>query len=427
MKKQLLCSILLLASALLMAQKSERQVLALDAPGDQLDVWHSIPLRADPFLAFSVTWESLVKQSLFYRFANDDRTQNWQSLPRDAHGENLVSELQFVAADWTRVQIRSSAPEELRTLKLHFYSPGRSELSAQAVHPSATLSACRCMTPDFRQREDWCPTGNCTPHPNPQATSVTHLIVHHAASTNASSDWAGVVRSIWDFHVNTNGWDDIGYNWLIDPNGVVYEGRGNDIQGAHFCGRNSGTAGFCMLGNFNTTEAQPAAVESLVEMLAWKNCDRDLDPLATTFHNSSARNLPVIAGHRDGCSTECPGNLFYPTFSVLRGAVKAYLDGACQTTALSGAEPELTAIRLAPNPSPRNQHHIQLAFSGAYRGPFRIHLYQATTARVLRSWRLNKNGSHWSGPIELEGLASGLYLLQIQTPTGSQTLKLLRE
>ncbi|MFN7929681.1 MAG: hypothetical protein U0Y68_17395 [Blastocatellia bacterium] len=55
-----------------------------------------------------------------------------------------------------------------------------------------------------------------------------HLLVHHTANANTATDWAAVVRAIWSFHIFTNGWSDIGYNYLIDPN-VIYEGAGAAI------------------------------------------------------------------------------------------------------------------------------------------------------------------------------------------------------
>ncbi len=411
------------------AQKSERQVLALTSSQIQTSAWQALPLKADPFLAFSVTWESTASQELYYRFANETEIQNWQLLHRDEHATAAwaVSELIFTDADWTQVQIKANAPEALSELKLHFYSPGRSELSTNQSITSKTLADCSCITPSYLDRDGWCPTGDCTPHPSPSFTEVTHLIVHHAASTNASSDWAGVVRSIWDFHVNSNGWDDVGYNWLIDPNGVVYEGRGNDIQGAHFCSRNTGTAGICMLGNFNTAEASAQAVESLIELLSWKACDKDIDPTATTLHATSNLNLPTIAGHRDGCSTECPGDLFYPTFSVIRGAVSAYIEGACNITSLPATDSSLGQLDVFPNPSTSENTSLQVNLSGAYRGDFQIKLYQASSAKLQGAWQFTKDGPQWSTALATTALAPGLYILEVESPNGRQHFKIIRE
>ena len=114
--------------------------------------------------------------------------------------------------------------------------------------------------PPVVSRTAWgCPEGQQSSW-TPQYTAVTHLVVHHSAGSNTSSDWAGTVRSIWDFHSRPvedggRGWGDVGYNYLIDPNGVIYEGRagGDNVIGAHFSCRNGGTMGVCLLGTFVTT------------------------------------------------------------------------------------------------------------------------------------------------------------------------------
>jgi len=197
--------------------------------------------------------------------------------------------------------------------------------------PSAHLRTddCPCTLPTFQDRADWCPNGDCPEITNPTITNVTHLIVHHSAGTNVSSNWAGVVRSIWDYHVNTNGWDDIGYNWLIDANGVIYQGRGDNVQGAHFCGQNGNTVGLCVLGDFTNTQPTSDATDALTKLLAWKSCDIEADPTTSSTHASSGLNLDNISGHRDGCATSCPGDSFYPQIAGIRGDVEDYIENVC--------------------------------------------------------------------------------------------------
>jgi hypothetical protein len=139
------------------------------------------------------------------------------------------------------------------------------------------------------------------------------------------------VRGIWAFHVNSNGWSDIGYNWLIDPSGRIYQGRAwvdsnDNAQGAHFCGYNAQTMGVCMLGDFNSISPSEAALKSLVRLLAYRASANTLDPRGVSFHTSSSRNLNIISGHRDGCSTDCPGDALYPQVPTLRNRVYALLN-----------------------------------------------------------------------------------------------------
>jgi hypothetical protein len=289
-----------------------------------------------PFIAFSFCWENTPYSTLEIRFSADNRLwTNWYQVGRDSHNpERVVSELGFTATEHRYYQLRSHniAAYPLQ-LNAHFYSPGDSPeyiVNTPADLPTpAHPSSCPCPPPSLISRAQWCPAGDCPPAANPVTTQVTHLIVHHAAGTNTASDWPAVVRSIWDFHVNTNGWADIGYNWLVDPQGNAYVGRGNNITGAHFCGRNAGTAGVCMLGNFTNQIPTESARNTLARLLAWKSCDAGIHPQEEALHASSGVVLPRIAGHRDGCTTSCPGDAFYPLLPDLRQQTAAFIDNDC--------------------------------------------------------------------------------------------------
>ncbi|CAN5383686.1 hypothetical protein BH23VER1_BH23VER1_28490 [soil metagenome] len=141
------------------------------------------------------------------------------------------------------------------------------------------------------------------------------------------------VQAIWSFHTLTRGWGDIGYNFLIDPDGVIYEGRagGDSTIGAHFSCANSRTMGVCILGDFTAQEPTAAALESLAYLLAWK-ADRDgIDPLGNGYHPASQLVLNSICGHRDANASEapgacpsgtvCPGAMLYPLLPSVRQAV----------------------------------------------------------------------------------------------------------
>lgn len=180
------------------------------------------------------------------------------------------------------------------------------------------------------------------PAPNPTQTEVSHLIIHHSATSNTASDYVQVVRNIYLYHVNSNGWDDVGYNYLIAPDGTLFAGRdgqgkeGDNIKGAHFCGKNSNTMGVCLLGNFSEIPPSDTMLGTLVELLAWKILKEGLQPLEKDFHpkgSASGFNLPVISGHRDGhkdgvfegCKTECPGNYTYDWLPKVREEVSLKL------------------------------------------------------------------------------------------------------
>ncbi len=159
-------------------------------------------------------------------------------------------------------------------------------------------------------RAAWCPAPLvCPKNSAPSSTTPTHLVVHHTAGANSATDWPAVMRAIWELHVKGNGWADIGYNFLIDPNGVAYEGRGDGILGAHFSAVNTGTSGISMIGTYTGRPPSPAALATLTELLTWQTQRYGLDSVAQTLHAASALELNVISGHRDaGLSPRASGH-----------------------------------------------------------------------------------------------------------------------
>ena len=132
------------------------------------------------------------------------------------------------------------------------------------------------------------------------------------------------MRGIEIYHVEGNGWNDIGYNFLIDRYGTIYEGRGGGITknviGAHALGFNNGTVGIALIGDFQNATPPPAMQKALVRLLAWRLDIAHIDPLSTVAYTSGGNAkfpagkvavLRAISGHRDTGPTECPGNDAY--------------------------------------------------------------------------------------------------------------------
>jgi hypothetical protein len=178
-----------------------------------------------------------------------------------------------------------------------------------------------------RARSEWgCPDGQGSRW-TPTYTTVTHAIVHHTAGSNDLPDWEAEMRAIWYFHTVTRGWGDIGYNFLIDPNGVVYEGRagGDGALGAHFSCRNTNTVGVSLLGTYTNVPPTPAALKSLNAVLSELAKKNALVPAEVARHVPSGLDLARISGHRDAnpspavCSTTtCPGDALYALLPTIR-------------------------------------------------------------------------------------------------------------
>lgn len=161
-------------------------------------------------------------------------------------------------------------------------------------------------------------------------TDVNHVIVHHSAGSNTNTNFTQVVRDIYLYHTEVNGWSDIGYNYLIAQDGTIYAGRDpdggaqDDVRGAHFCGMNSGTMGICLLGNYVNTAPTNEAISSLITLASWKLNKQDLNPY-DAFPFRSLSSLGSLSGHRDGCATECPGQMTYDQVDQIKSAINSSL------------------------------------------------------------------------------------------------------
>lgn len=206
-----------------------------------------------------------------------------------------------------------------------------------------------CKEPTVVLPDEW-RAGLPDPTYNRLATRVSHVIVHHSATYNDLTDYENVVRNIYLFHTQSNGWSDIGYNYLVAPDGTIFAGRStggqsvsrDNVRGAHFCGQNTGTMGVCLLGNYNTAVPTDAAFSSLVNIIGWKVQKESLDPFGEQSHPTNA-SLATIAGHRNGCATECPGDNLYARLDDIRAKVAGYVAADC--------EEDVVAVSVYPVPA----------------------------------------------------------------------------
>jgi N-acetylmuramoyl-L-alanine amidase len=178
---------------------------------------------------------------------------------------------------------------------------------------------------------------------------IQKVIVHHTATQNNDPDPAATIRSIYQYHAVTQGWGDIGYNFVIDESGRIYEGRysrpyasaesptgedlsGNGVTAAHTQGYNSGTVGIALLGTLTNQDATPAARSALEHLTAWIDDTHGIDPQGSALYTNPVSGMQAtfanIAGHRDLAATECPGGAFYATLPTIRSDVAALIAAA---------------------------------------------------------------------------------------------------
>lgn len=205
-----------------------------------------------------------------------------------------------------------------------------------------------CEEPAAIDQAEW-RSGLSAPSYTRSFTETAHLIVHHSATSNSLTDYYNVVRNIYLYHTQVNGWSDIGYNYLIAPDGTIFKGRDPGtgeqdlVLGAHFCGRNTTTMGVCMLGDYRSVEPTEKALRSLESLLAWKATRDDLDVFGVASHPLNDQ-LPTIAGHRQGCATECPGAKVFEKLPLVRQNVDEAIQ-ACKDPLV------VSAVVVYPNPA----------------------------------------------------------------------------
>jgi len=266
---------------------------------------------------------------------------------------------------WTRLQVdaagATSRAEPVwlpgsRLLQVRVRGAGRVHIAFVQAHrsPARPLRALAAAPgqPSIISRAGWGADESIRRAPPRYADTVRMVFIHHTDTPNgyAPGDVPAIIRSIYTYHVRSNGWNDIGYNFLVDAFGRVYEGRAGGIDrpviGAHTQGFNTGSVGIAVIGNGSLAPLTEAAREALTNLIAWRLDVAHVDPLghATMISGGSDRfaagtsvALRVVSGHRDANRTYCPGELVYPE-----------LDGIAATAAATGTPKIVDAAATPP-------------------------------------------------------------------------------
>jgi N-acetylmuramoyl-L-alanine amidase-like protein len=195
-------------------------------------------------------------------------------------------------------------------------------------------------SPPLIDREAWGANEAIRRAPPSYATALQFALVHHTAGNNSytASQSAAIVRGIEVYHVKGNGWNDIGYNFLVDKYGQVFEGRYGGVDkpviGAHAEGFNTGSVGVAVLGTYGSSAPPAVARTALAKLLAWRLDVAHVDAKSnlTWVSGGNARfasGTPVfiraVSGHRDTGFTTCPGTALYSQLDAI--ARQAESDG----------------------------------------------------------------------------------------------------
>ena len=243
-------------------------------------------------------------------------------------------------ADYFQLRMRGSA----RALRVRFV---RAQPTARAARRLArraragrpAVGQASQAAPAIVEREAW-GAGAVPPRTAASYGQVQLALVHHTVTRNdyTPEESAGIVLGIARYHRDSNGWNDVGYNFLLDKYGQVFEGRAGGIDqpviGAQAQGYNSVSTGIACLGDFSAIAASPVAMEALARLLAWKlglhgaPVEGEVTVVSAGGPTNRFREgAPVvferISGHRDGNNTSCPGSALYGQLPALRSRAAA--------------------------------------------------------------------------------------------------------
>jgi len=294
--------------------------------------------KTSPFIMLSGYSNSLTYNgTAHYRLKVSNNWTEWQSFPEAHEGEitdRVPLGIVYIDHAFENIQFKVDKTDNSKFVFRLFLPDFTGNLKIKNSNKAATKQqAGGCAQPTYQGRLDWCPSGDCPKSSSPSAINPTHIVVHHSAGQTNSTDYAAVVRGYWDYHVNSRGWADIGYNWLVDPNGVLYEGRGDRIRGAHSPCMNAVATGICYIGNYDTFEPAVAGLTALKNFIAWDATDKNIDVTVSSFVSALGGNIENISGHKDGfdqyptkgcTSTACPGANLHNKLQTIRDDVAAY-------------------------------------------------------------------------------------------------------
>nr|CAD7454711.1 unnamed protein product [Timema tahoe] len=164
------------------------------------------------------------------------------------------------------------------------------------------------LCPSTISRAEW---GARTPAVEPQPLAVSpvpYAVVHHGGTKeycHNQNTCSAIVRSYQNYHIDTKGWNDIGYSFVIGEDGHVYEGRGWDFVGAHAPGYNTQSIGICVIGDFSDRLPNEEALTTLSDLIS---CGVDIGKIGEGYH---------VIGHRQARDTLCPGDTLYKWVEAL--------------------------------------------------------------------------------------------------------------
>jgi len=319
--------------------------------------------------------------SVQVRVRVDDRWSGWRSLSptdggadggtadarraRAVTGGMTVAEPVYVGtADGLQARVVGSGavPDSLRVLLV---DGGRSSADA---HPQPVrvwvgdVANAEQTRPTIYSRADWGADESLRKSACPSGPSYSPTIkmgfLHHTDGANgySSNQVPSIIRSIYAYHVRANGWCDVGYNYLVDRFGRIWEGRAGGITkpvlGAHTGGFNYDSFGVSLIGSYDKVQPSDEMLTATEQLFAWRLGSYYVDPTRSTtlvagsfsgsrFPTGSSVRFKTISGHRDADETACPGRYAYADLTDIRPATRALMGAGFVAPTLSSTSAQM--------------------------------------------------------------------------------------
>jgi len=324
----------------------------------------SDPVAVEGYGAVGVTWahgETLADDDIAVqaRTYQDSAWSGWTDVQyHEEHGPDPDSREALEARPGTspllvgevdRVQVRVTATRAPHDMRLAVVDPGEAASSAREVPsidtdaldggdvvpaPAASTDAddadaltlqaqVAASKPRIFSRAQWGADESMRDPGSLHFHEVHAGFVHHTVNANdySRAQVPGIIRGIYAYHTRSQGWSDIGYNFLVDRFGRIWEGRYGGVDrpvvGAHTLGYNENSFAMSAIGNFETAQPSQALLEAYGALFAWKLALHGVDASSSRQYVST-RNFQAINGHRDAGSTACPGRNLYAKIPQIR-------------------------------------------------------------------------------------------------------------
>ena len=269
-----------------------------------------------------------------------DDLKTTEAAPTPVIEDASATDNQGTQVDPAAMTLSSSPAPVAQPAAASVASPATAPATVPVVAPAATTA--NGLPVAVTTRAEWGANASYMSW-DPEYARAGHVVVHHTAGTNSYSagQSASIVRGIYYYHAVVLDWGDIGYNFLVDKFGTVFEGRSGSVAapagrmsiGAHARGVNTGTMGISMMGDYSTVSPSDAQLSSVGKMAGWFLKRAGISDVTgwaglhvwTTerYQAGSTISMPRILGHRDVGYTTCPGNVGYSKLGAIRAIAKA--------------------------------------------------------------------------------------------------------